>query len=233
MRRSSIRLAFLAAVASLSLSQTAQAADRGWSVLGGETLGNNAAALEARIGWPGLTIGALTGLSDDLDLGVRFSVNYGYEGLVDSSVPGIKLQMVVRGQLLQRRRLSLGLYFAPGPFAYFLRFPYRIPYAPFVARPFNVTMPGIALPVGLAFGLPVNERFKLSIAFELPMFVTFGTFGGFTLPITLGPGMEIFLDREVALTFHFKLGPAIDTRPTFLNRIEMVLDAALGVAYRF
>ena len=60
---------------------------QGWTVLGGDTVGSNNNVFVGQMGWPGLTVGVLHGTSPKLDIGGKFSFNYGQEGLVEVVEP--------------------------------------------------------------------------------------------------------------------------------------------------
>jgi hypothetical protein len=63
------------------------------------------------------------------------------------------------------------------------------------------------------------------------MFVTFGDFGTLTVPVLFGGGVEYFLDRSTALTFNFRSGPMIFTKPGYGS--SFTLQALVGVVLKF
>ena len=78
----------LLAVAAASLVASAAHADdlalaplvraNHWSIATGETVSPSRDALSFEMGWPGISIGYLHGLSDRADLGVKFDFLYAF-----------------------------------------------------------------------------------------------------------------------------------------------------------
>src|SRR5256885_11929247 len=65
--------------APMGIAPPAPGAPGHWSVATGETVSPDRDALSFELGWPGLTVGYLHGLSDRADVGVKFGLLYGYE----------------------------------------------------------------------------------------------------------------------------------------------------------
>jgi hypothetical protein len=192
---------------------------QGWSLHSGQTVGAGATVGGAQIGWPGLSATLLHGATSEFDVGVRLTpLNYGFEGRVQDTHVGIKLQGVARLQFLERDRFNLGAEFAPGPLFYFPR----------AAR----TVIGLALPLRVAAGLRVGSAILLNFGMDMPMFVVFGggARSGFYLPILFGGGAEYFIDRKLSVNFNMKFGPSIHTR---FNETAFAMDVLVGVGYRF
>ena len=126
---------------------------QGWSAMSGQTL------RERRR--DGLGPGRLAGISADpaygaeptVDLGGRFTFNYGEEGITDTGVLGLKFQFTVRGQLVKKPKFDLALRFDPGLLLYF---------------PSSTTVVGLTFPVGLEFGFPITPVFRANGSFDLP-----------------------------------------------------------------
>ncbi|MFL5322153.1 MAG: hypothetical protein ACJ790_21025, partial [Myxococcaceae bacterium] len=142
----------IALIAAVLLPVSAFAADitsseptvrgQGWSMQAGRTVGSGTTAVSVVAGWPGLSAGVLYGATDRVDIGVRLSFNYGFEGMVNFVEPGMKMQGVVRVALLDKQKFNLGLEFAPGPLFYFNNPNYFGP----------STIVGLALPFSLTVG---------------------------------------------------------------------------------
>ncbi len=222
----------LAVVVSLLCSTSAFAAEdeaplaapsqgQGWSVLGARTVGNGSTALSAQFGFPGLSLTLLHGVADKVDLGGRFAVNYGYEGMVELvPAPGTKLEGVLRVALLNRGRVSLGLKFSPGLFLYFPTF------GSFV---------GMTLPTSLVLGINAGSAVVVNVGFDVPMFVTFGPGGGLSVPVLFGGGVEYFFDRDLAVTFNTRLGATANPAPGFAftrRQSRFTFEALVGVALK-
>lgn len=164
------------------------------SVLSGKSLGSGM-VVHGQVGWPGLSVSLLAGTGGPLDLGGRFSVVYAYEGITQTAgVPGLKLQGVLRLQLLDRGRFNLGLRFSPGVF--------------FAFFPGDLEI-GMPLPVDLALGIAVTPKLMINLGVDVPAFVAFGPYGGLAVPLLLGGGVEFAIDRQLAITVNLRAGPSV------------------------
>ncbi|MDY7228533.1 hypothetical protein [Hyalangium rubrum] len=193
---------------------------QGWSVLAGDTVGANNTVFSGQLGWPGISLGLLHGANSKLDIGGKFTFNYGQEGLVEVVEPGLKLQAWVRLMLAQTSKVSLAVTFQPGPLFYFHD---------------GDTDVGLALPVALVAGIPVGSALMLNVGLDIPFHVYFGTGGGPVFPLLVGGGMEYFLDRSLAVNFNVRMGPSIfpDSGRRGRSEAYFTLEALFGVAYRF
>ena len=200
----------------LSLLPCQALAQKGWSVQTATTVGTNTNIVQVQAGWPGISATLFHGYTPTVDLGGIFTFNYGYEGDVNVVHPGLKGQFLVRAQLMDTPKYNLGLWFAPGGFVYF--------FGGGVG-----TLGGVVFPAGFVFGLPVTHEVNISFNFDLPMFVSFGTFGEFTFPILFGGGVEYFLQPDMALTFNLRMGPMIYTKSSVT---DFDLQALFGLAFK-
>jgi len=220
------------------------AGGQGWSVVTGETIGGGATSVHVQAAWPGLSVSLLHGYSPGLDFGGVFTFNYNYEGDVRASYKGIKLQGYLKGTVLKTPRYNLGLWFAPGMLTYFLGQSFCMPVilgthtvdvsvysAANICNSVGGTQFGLAFPAGLVFGVAVAGNFNISLNLDLPVFVTFGDYGTFTVPILFGAGAEYFLDRSLAVTFNVRAGPMIFTKSGYGT--DLTFQALLGLAYKF
>ncbi|MFP2931371.1 hypothetical protein ACLESO_40520 [Pyxidicoccus sp. 3LG] len=206
-------LACLLALPGTALAQRGQ----GWSILAADSLGRGNTAFSGQIGWPGITLGLLHGGSERFDIGGKFSFNYGREGWVRYTDPGVKLQAWMRLMLAQTSQVALAVTFQPGPFFYFED---------------GDTDVGLALPVGIVIGIPAGSAVMVNLGLDLPFHVYFGEGIGPVFPILVGGGLEYFIDRSLDVTFNVRLGPSIipDRRG---DGSEFTLEALFGIAYRF
>jgi hypothetical protein len=186
-----------------------------WSIVGARTAGLGGNVIEVGLGWPGLTASYARGVLGTLDLGVRVSFNYGFEGLVTRVLPGAKLQGVVRVRFFDADRVSFGLHFEPGPL--------------FAVDRFGNGIAGFSIPVSARLGVSVSSAITLGFTFDVPLWVQFGGGGGLNVPLLPGLGLEYFIKSELSAFFKTRMGPTI--RPGGL--IELAFDAHLGVGYRF
>jgi hypothetical protein len=197
---------------------TGSARAQDWSAMSGRTLGNGAGMIWGQFGWPGISADLAYGVSDTLDLGGRFTFNYGEEGITDTGVLGLKFQFALRGQLVRKPKFDMALRFDPGLLLYF---------------PSNTTVVGMTFPLGLEFGFPITSVFRANASFDLPFWITFSPSPvvGY-IPILFGGGVEYLLQRDLALTARLKMGPTIVTRSTTRNAF-FTLYFLFGIAYRF
>ncbi len=202
-----VSLCVLSAALGMGTSQAvAQGRGQDWSVLTGRTVGTNDNVLHMQAGWPGISATLLHGMTPKMDLGGIFTFNYGFEGDVSFDVrPGLKFQGLFRANLFDSNKFNVGINFAPGPLFYFFR---------------STTVVGLAIPFGLAFGIPATSALNIGLAFEMPMFVVFPSsrlVGELVLPVLFGGGIEYFLDRNLAVTFNMRMGPIIFTNDGFTD----------------
>ncbi|MCA2978778.1 MAG: hypothetical protein INH41_31195 [Myxococcaceae bacterium] len=185
-----------------------------WSVVGGRTLGAGGNAVEASLGWPGLSVGYRRGVLGPLDVGARLTFDYALEGLPTQVAPVGKVQGLLRLRLLDAGAVSLGLTFEPG--------------ALFTVDRFGNGVPAVVLPLGLKLGYAVSSALSLGASFDAPLWVQLGAGGGLNVPLLPGLGVEYFLRSELVAFFRARMGPTL--RPS--GGVELALDAQLGVAYR-
>jgi hypothetical protein len=189
---------------------------QGWSVYSGRTVGRGQSVIAGQVGWPGLSALVLRGTASNVDVGAKLSFNYGVEGVVTQIAPGLKFQGLMRFALLERGRAALGFAFAPGVLFYF---------------PGPTSTVGITLPLQLTLGITASSALQAHVVMEMPLYVTFGSFGGVVVPMLFGGGVEYFLDRSLALSFITKMGPSVDTR-LFASRASLAFEALVGLQYR-
>lgn len=189
-----------------------------WSAMSGQTLGSGAGMIWGQFGWPGISADLAYGTSPTLDLGGRFTFNYGEEGITDTGVLGLKFQFTLRGQLVRKPKFDMALRFDPGLLLYF---------------PSNTTVVGMTFPVGLEFGFPISPVVRANASFDLPFWITFNPspVQGF-IPILFGGGVEYLMQRDLALTARLKMGPTIATGNRTRNAF-FTLYFLFGIAYRF
>ena len=195
-----------------------EARAQSWSAMSGQTLGTGAGMVWGQFGWPGISADLAYGVSPTVDLGGRFTFNYGEEGITDTGVLGLKFQFTLRAQLVKKPKFDLALRFDPGLLLYF---------------PNASTIVGMTFPVGLEFGFPITPVFRAMGSVDLPFWITFSPspVEGF-IPILFGGGVEYLVQRDLALTARIKMGPTIATADRTRNSF-FTLYFLLGVAYRF
>ncbi len=195
--------------------------EKGW-LLNGETLGNGQTAFHGEIGWPGLQLSLLHGVSDQLDLGGLFAFNFGVEGITDyGAQPGLRLGGILRLNLMDNGKVNLGLRVAPAMILYFYSSGYYLGG--------SSTVFGFAIPIQVVVGIPISPQFAVHFDMGLPMTIALTPDSSFTLSILPGAGLEYKLDRALSLTFDTAFGAAIN----FGGGASFQLRALFGVGYRF
>ena len=187
-----------------------------WTVDSGETVGSGANVLRGQVGFPGLWGDFVHGIDPTTEIGGRLQINYGIEGLTSSTHFEMAFQFLARKQFVDTGKIKFALTFNPGLLFYSA----------------GSTVFGITFPVEGQLGIPLDPKFTLNASFGLPMWVTFGDFGAFYLPIMFGGGLEYLLEPNIALTFKLRMGPTI----YFANggsASSFTLNALFGVAYKF
>lgn len=200
-----------------SAGATASNAGQAWSVVTARTAGANANKLEAGVGFPGVSLAIVHGMTASFDLGGRVSVNYGWEGQVSKILPGVKVQALAKYKLYDNGKINLGAGFAPGLLFYF---PSRSP-----------TEVGFAIPLSLTLGIIASSALAVGVTLELPMWVRFGTGSSFVLPILAGLGVEYFISSSLLVWFDLRMGPSIWLANT--ANTDFTFDGKLGVGWRF
>jgi len=196
---------------------SAQTSTNHWTVDSAETVGAGNNVVRGQVGFPGLWADIIHGVDPTLEIGGRLQLNYGVEGLTDATHFEMAVNFLLRKQFFDNGKFKFAGTFNPGVLFY---------------TAFSTTTFGITFPVEGQFGIPIDPKFTLNASFGLPMWVTFGTFNAFYLPIMFGGGVEYLLEPNVALTFKLRLGPTI----AFANGTSassFTLNALFGAAYKF
>lgn len=188
-----------------------------WTVDSAETVGSGVNVVRGQVGFPGLWADIVHGIDPTTEIGGRLQINYGVEGLTSSTNFEMALNFLLRKQFVDTGKFKFAGTFNPGLLFYTAG---------------GTTTFGITFPIEGQFGIPIDNKFTLNASFGLPMWVTFGTFSAFYLPILFGGGVEYLLDPNLALTFKLRVGPTIE----FANggsASSFTLNALIGVAYKF
>ena len=86
-----------------------------WGVVGARTAGQGGNLIEGGLGWPGIHVSYLRGITPSLDLGIRVGLNYAYEGAVQNPLTGFKGQFLLHYKLYDASQVSVAFIFEPGP----------------------------------------------------------------------------------------------------------------------
>lgn len=206
-----------------------------WSVVGALTAPANANVVEGGLGWPGIHVSYLRGISDQLEMGGRFTFNYGVEGLLGGVVPGVKFQFLLRFKFFDNGKVSLAVRFEPGPLFYFYPSSGVITCATdqfgnVICGRSGTTVPGLVLPVGVRLGLVASSAINIGLSFDLPMWFAFARVTTFYVPVLMGIGVEYFLQSNLLVAFNIKMGPTLSSGG---GTAVFTFESKLGVGYRF
>ncbi|HTS80168.1 MAG TPA: hypothetical protein VMH40_06185 [Myxococcaceae bacterium] len=195
----------------------AQTSSDHWTVDSAQTVGSGANVVRGQVGFPGLWGDIVHGIDPTTEIGGRLQINYGIEGLTDSTNFEMGLQFLARKQFVDTGKFKFAATFNPG-FLFWTGY--------------STTTFGITFPIEAQFGIPIDQKFTLNASFGLPMWVTFGDLGLFYLPILFGAGVEYLLEPNIALTFKLRVGPTIAFGHG-TSASSFTLNALVGVAYKF
>jgi hypothetical protein len=204
------------AVFALSLGgvASAQTTTNHWTVDSAETVGTGANVLRGQVGFPGFVGDFIHGLDPTFDIGGRMWLNYSIEGITNATEFEWKIQLTLRKQFLDTGKIKLAGVFDPG----------------FLLYTGGGTTSGITFPIGVQLGIPIDPKVTINASFDIPFWVTFGTFSAFHMPLLFGGGVEYLLEPNLALTFKLRFGPDIGFGD-FANT-NFAFNALFGVAYK-
>lgn len=205
------------------------------TVVGATTAPTNATFLEVGFGWPGLHAGVVRGFTDQLQLGARFSFNFGVEGMMNGVVPGLKLQFLVHFKIWENNKFSLGVRFEPGPMVYFytsasINNCFFDQFGNVVCGRNTSATAGLAMPLGVRLGIIASPAVAVGVSFDIPLWLQFGTTTSLQVPILMGLGVEYFLQSNLLLAVTLKMGPTLSS---IGNQAVFTFEGKLGGAYRF
>jgi hypothetical protein len=192
------------ALAAFAAGSEARAA---WGLHNGDTVESGGNMLYGEFGWPDVAIGFQHGMSDKVDLGFRFSFDYGFDYTTNTAL-GLGMRVPIRISPVKGGRFSFMIHFDPG-----------IKFDSFgsgrVCGPFGCGLRGGPLlfglwfPFGLEFGIHFNREATLSFGMEAPFYVnlTNGVYGA--IPLLFGPGFEYQIDNRIGIGLNTKFGPTI------------------------
>ncbi len=211
-----------------------------WGVVGALTAPQGANVIEAGLGWPGGHASFLHGLTHQLELGGRFTFNYGVEGLLgyNTIAPGLKLQFLARLKFFDNGKVSLAARFEPGLLVYF--YPSTSGNITCTADQFGnvicgratstVAVGGLTIPMGVRLGIVASSAINVGVSFDLPIWFSFGRTAFVYIPVLMGVGVEYFLQSNLLLSFNIKMGPTLSSAA---GSAVFTLESKIGVGYRF
>jgi len=167
-----------------------------YSLLGGETVGYNTNVVSGEFGWPSVTFGITHGVSRDADIGLKFDLLFGVEGISNASQFGIGFRAPLRMTALRSDRLSVLLHFDPGLKVFTT----------------NPALFGFGIPIGVVFGYAARPDLTVAFGVDLPM-TLYVTPSPVQLLISpqFGPAVEFHIDPRLTAGLNTRFGPVFST----------------------
>jgi len=165
-----------------------------YSLLGGETVPTGMNVVSGEFGWPSVSFGLTHGYRRDTDIGARFDLLFGVEGVSNNSQFGIGFRAPLRMVALRNDRISVLLHFDPG-------------IKLFTTSP---ALFGFSFPVGTVIGYAATRDVTVAFGIDLPMtlYVTPSPVR-FVISPMFGPAVEFHVDPRLAVGLNTRFGPVI------------------------
>jgi len=167
-----------------------------YSLLGGETVGKDVNVVSGEFGWPSITFGVTHGVSRDSDIGLKFDLLFGVEGVSSASQFGIGFRAPLRTVLLRNDRLSVLVHIDPG-------------LKVFTTSP---ALFGLGFPVGAIFGYAARPDLTVAFGVDLGMTLYVAPDVSMVFAPMFGPAVEFHVDPRLAVGFNTRFGPVFETR---------------------
>jgi hypothetical protein len=213
----------VAALAAVAIAEGARAQEpvggagvsrQDFSYVTGETVGAGRDMVGAQFGWPSVAFDYKHGLSPVADVGARFELIYGVEGIPeDNSQFGILLSIPVRGTVYRRDKISVQLHIDPG----------------FTVYTYSDAVFMLNFPVGATLGVAVAPNFRIAMGIDAIMKLQVTQDAHFWFEPMFGPALEYFVDRQLSISLDTRFGPVIHTG---LGPAQFGFRTQVGIAYR-
>jgi len=197
MRKMLMVAALAATFAFEANAQTRPAVSDGrYSLLGGEVLSKGVNAVSGEFGWPSITFGYTHGMGQNWDIGAKFDILYGFEGVTSATQFGLGFRVPLRMTVLRNDRLSVLVHFDPGLKLF--------TYSP--------ALFGISFPIGTVIGYAASPQVNVGFGIDLPMtlYVTPSPVQLLLGPM-FGPAIEYHVDQKILVGFNTRFGPIFAT----------------------
>ena len=197
--------------------QPSTEANATWSATAGLTAGAGNAVLQAEAGWPGIGFTYLKGLDERSDVGFHIGFNYGIEGTT-TTVAGVNLAVPYRRTLATTGDTAIAFQMQPGAYLY-------------GSHDNNGgVMFGLGGPFGVVAGFHVSPPLTLDVGADFPVLVSFSNPAGVMFGPQFGAGAEYLIDRNLAVTARFRVGPQFALQ-TGGNTSQTGFTTLIGLAY--
>lgn len=204
----------LAARAQLVETTISPAGDGNWSATAGRTAGLNNTVLQAEAGWPGIGFTYLKGVDERTDVGFHVGFNYGLEGTTNSTA-GINLAVPFRHTLGSMGDTTFAFETMPGLSIYGNN---------------GGVLVGVGGPIGVVAGFRIDPQLTLDVAADVPVLVAFSNPAGFLFGPQFGGGGEYLIDKNLAVTARFRVGPEFALNSAGTGR-QTSFQTLIGLAY--
>jgi hypothetical protein len=198
-------------------AQIETAIDRGtgseWSATAGRTVGDGNSVLQVEAGWPGIGFTYLHGASEATDIGFHVGFNYGFEGTTNT-VAGVNFAVPYRHMLAQTGDTTFTFRADPGLSIYGN----------------HGALVAVGGPIGVVVGFHVDPRLTLSAGVDVPVLFSFSNPAGFLFGPQAGGGAEYLIDRNLAVTARFRVGPQFGLT-TLGSSGQTAFTTLIGLAY--
>jgi hypothetical protein len=166
-----------------------------WTIVTGETVSPGRDAVSVEMGWPGITAGYLRGLSENIDVGVKFDLLYGLENTTGSKF-GLGLDVPLRLVVSRKDNILLGMHVDPGARVYT-----NSGSTDFVIR----------FPVGGILAIQATPEVRIAAAVDLML----GLQIPHTMYMEIGPlfgfALEYMVDKNLLVGLNTRFGPQFYT----------------------
>jgi hypothetical protein len=169
--------------------------DGRYSLLGGEVLGKGVNAVSGEFGWPSITFGYTHGMGQNWDIGAKFDLLYGVEGITSLTQFGLGFRVPMRATILRSDRLSVLVHVDPGLKLF--------TYSPAVF--------GFSFPVGVVLGYAASREVNVAFGVDLPMTLYVAPNANFFIGPWFGPAVEYHVDQRLLVGFNTRFGPIFAT----------------------
>lgn len=178
---------------------------RAWGLHNGDTLNPGDNMIYGEVGWPDLTLGFQHGLNDKVDIGFRFSLDYGLDYTTITEL-GLGMRVPIRITPYRSGKLSFQVRIEPG-----LKFD-SFGHSRFNGGGFyddGELHFGLQIPIGLDFGIHLSREATLAFGFDMPLYINLTNGAGAAIPLLFGPGFEYHVNEHIALGLNTRFGPSI------------------------
>jgi hypothetical protein len=180
----------------------------------GETVSPERDAVSFQMGWPGLTVGYLHGVSGNADVGFKVSLLYAAEN-TNNSTFGAGADLPLRLVVNRNQRVLVELHIEPG-----VRLYTKNSVSNFFTR----------FPVGGVLGIQATPELRIAASADLTMAINWSHTQYFEIGPLFGFGAEYTVDRSLLLGANVKFGPqfySYTNAPT-----DFAFTAEIVVGYR-